>query len=45
MHWAHGIEDSDTVGVVGYYDLFNFVVMRIKYNQRGYSKCAPKKVS
>ena len=43
--WAHGIENTDTFDVVGYYDLFNSMAVRIPYNQRGYLKSALKKVS
>ena len=44
MHWAHGIEDTNAFDVVGYYNLFNSVAVRIQYNQRGYSKHALEKV-
>ena len=33
MHWAHGIEDTDVLDV-GYYYLFNYLDVRIQYNQR-----------
>ena len=38
MHWAHGIEDTDTLDVVGYYCLSNSLAVRIQYNHRGYSR-------
>ena len=36
MHWDHGIEDTDAPDVVCYYYLFNSLVVRTQYNQRGY---------
>ena len=38
MHQAHGIEDTDTFDVVGYYYAFNSLDVRIQNNQRGYLK-------
>ena len=45
VHWAHRIEDTNAFDVVRYYYLFSFVVVRIQYKQRGYSRHALKKVS
>ena len=45
MHWTHGIEDTNTLDVVGDYYLFISVDVKIQYNQRRYSKCALSEVS
>ena len=45
MHWAHGIEDTNTFDVVGYYYLFIYLDGRIQYNQRGYLKCVFERTS
>ena len=34
MHWAHGIEDTNTLDVVGYDYLFGSLNVRIQYDQQ-----------
>ena len=36
MHWAHGIEDNNTLDVDGYYYLFHSPTVRTRCNKRGY---------
>ena len=35
MHWAHGIEDTNTLDVDEYYYLFSSPTVRTQYHKRG----------
>ena len=45
MHWAHGVEDTDAVDVVGYSYLFHSLAMGIWYNQLKCSRHVSKRTS